>query len=68
MKTYNLLGRKVYIESTVRTPFKNTAGNMLPYKTKPYRIKYADNNKIAINGDFCSVATAKESIEFHNKY
>lgn len=68
MKTYNLLGRQVYIEPTVRYPYKNTGGNMLPYKSKPYRVKYVDDNSLAIDGIFCSVATAEESIETRNKH
>jgi hypothetical protein len=67
MKTYNLLGRKVYIEPTIKHPYKNTGGNMLPYKSKPYFVKYMDDNSLAIDGRFYSVNDAKESIEFRNK-
>lgn len=67
MKTYNLLGREVYIEPTIRYPYKNTGGNMLPYKSKPYRVKYVDDNSLAIDGEYCVVALAKEAIERRNK-
>ena len=69
-KTYDFCGRKVYIEPTVRQPLNwrtNGRGTGFPYKTAPYRVKYMDDDTLAIDGIFCCVATAKESIEYHNQ-
>ena len=67
MKTYTLKnGRKVYIKPTIRTPWKGGSKG-LPYSTKPYTIRYVEDDSLAIDGTFCCVATAKESIEFYNK-
>lgn len=70
MKTYNLKGREVYIQATERSPinWRNGCGTGLPYKSAPYFVRYVDTNEIAIDGRFCCVATAKESIENANKH
>ena len=67
MKTYNLKnGRQVYIKPTIRTPWKGGSQG-LPYSTKPYTIRYVEDDSLAIDGIFCCVATAKKSIESYNK-
>lgn len=65
-KTYDFNGRKVYIRPTMRTPWKGGSKG-LPYPTKPYTVRYIDDDSLAIQGMFCCVATAKESIMFNNK-
>lgn len=67
MKKYNLLGREVYIEPTTHSPVRESSRYNLSYKGKPYFVKYVDTGELAIDGIFCSVATARESIEFQNK-
>lgn len=68
MKIYDLKGRKVYIQPTIKTPyFHGYTKYGTPYRSKPYRVRYVEDDSLAINGEFCSVATAKESINFYNK-
>lgn len=70
VKTYDFCGRKVYIEPTVRSPANwrnNGRGTGFPYRTAPYRVKYVDDNTLAIDGIFAYVSYAKEAIERYNK-
>lgn len=70
VKTYDFCGRKVYIAATIREPLNwrsNGRGSGFPYRTAPYRVKYVDDDTLAIDAIYAYASYAKESIEYGNK-